>query len=251
MGAFKIKTFGTIVAIVALVVGSQTSANSDLVANKFNRRTFLSDFKIQKENQVKVAFLDADSTLRVSLSGSVSANAATDVSILPNVATRLAELVEQGYLLMVVSNQGGVAAGAVTLEVADGALKYMIEQIKLRNPKAAIHYYDFAETKNEFRKPETGMARELERRLKKSYGATVDYSKSIMIGDSVYKKDLDLRPDGTPGTHFSNADRGFAENLGIEIIEAAVFFGWRSNGIDVFESVEQVRQYCSRQTCLK
>lgn len=254
----KLKSLSLVAAVSFGLLGfaTQSSAfNERAEANKSEsykaeRRTFLSDFKIQNK-KVKVAFLDADSTLRVSRSGSVSANTPTDVAILPNVATALATLNEQGYLLMIVSNQGGIAAGMITEEIADRALKFTVDQIKQKVPAATIHYYDFAEAKNEFRKPETGMAQELERRLQKEFGASVDYSQSIMIGDSAYKKDVDTHPDGSPGTHFSNADRLFAKNLGIKFIEPTDFFGWRAHGINVFENLQQVDAYCAVQECLK
>jgi hypothetical protein len=55
------------------------------VAQEFKRQTFLYDEFDKKDNKVKVAFFDADSTLRVSISGKVSENSSTDVMILPDV----------------------------------------------------------------------------------------------------------------------------------------------------------------------
>lgn len=210
------------------------------------RRTFLDKNFAVSKGKVKVAFFDADSTLRVSLSGSPSANFPTDVAILPFVSDKVAELGQRGYFVAVVSNQGGVASGHVTLETADSALHCAVQLIRAENPKAIIHYFDFAEAKDDFRKPNTGMAKLLNRKLKtlktRKYprGLSIDFKNSFMVGDSAYKKGVDIGPDG-PGTHFSNSDRLFAENLKIPFFEPKHFFNWV--GIDVFSRIEQVNAF--------
>jgi bifunctional polynucleotide phosphatase/kinase len=210
-------------------------------AAQLSRRQFLAENFSANKGQVKVAFFDADSTLRVSLSGNVSANAPTDVLILPFVAPKIAELNREGYLVMVVSNQGGVAEGHVTMEIADGALRYMADLIRDENQEASIHYFDFAEANDNYRKPKTGMAELLETKLAER-DLRVDWQNSFMVGDSAYKKP-DRRPDGKVGNHFSRSDRLFAENLKIPFYEPTDFFGWRCHGIDVFTDAEQVRKY--------
>lgn len=223
------------------------------LAQNLKRQTFLSDNFSKKESKVRVAFFDADSTLRVSISGSVSANAVDDVMLLPDVEVKIAELVKQGYLVAIVSNQGGIKAGLVTHEVADGALYHTIELIKAKNPEAQIQYFDYAEGDDEARKPGTGMGQRLEKKLK-SIGLQIDWENSFMVGDSAYKK-TDQRPDGKPGTHFSNSDRLFAENLKIPFFEPTDFFGWRIYGIDVFEKAADVENFVKKNgqgsQCLK
>src|SRR6188508_2373519 len=59
--------------------------------------------------KVRVAFFDADSTLRVAKNYTVSANGPKDVNILPFVGPKIAELNAQGYLVAIVSNQGGIS----------------------------------------------------------------------------------------------------------------------------------------------
>ena len=61
-----------------------------------------------KSKTVKVAFFDADSTLRVSRSGLPTSANAADVEVLPMVAKTTARLSKAGYLITVISNQGGV-----------------------------------------------------------------------------------------------------------------------------------------------
>jgi D-glycero-D-manno-heptose 1,7-bisphosphate phosphatase len=210
-------------------------------AEDLQRRSLSPDFSYPTDTRlVKVAFFDADSTLRVAPSGSVSANAADDVYLLPCVGERLREVADAGYLIAIVSNQGGVPR-FISLETADKALAYTAELA--REAGGEVHYFDFAEHDDEDRKPGIGMAQRLVSQLKRGY--QIDMAKSFMVGDSAYKKNLDTRPDGTPGKHFSNSDRLFAENFFADFAndevpyrfeEAAVFFGYRRNGVDVFQS---------------
>ena len=195
------------------------------------------------DSPVKVAFFDADSTLRVSLKGGVSASGPADVLLLPWVGRALARLVEKGYLVAIVSNQGGVPR-MVSLEDADRALAYTIELI--RRDGGDVHYFDFAENRGA-RKPATAMALRLEHELTRRYGprATIDKANSLMVGDSAWAKGKS-RPDGSPGTHFSDADRLFAENLGVRFEEPTDFFGWRRHGIDVFTTKAQVERFLAR-----
>lgn len=214
-------------------------------------------FSAPANGAVKVAFFDADSTLRISKSGSVSANSTTDVRLLPNVGRALASLQKSGYLIYIVSNQNGVGSGVISCEIAEGALRYTIDEIF--KVGGVVHGYDFAENADEYRKPGIGMAETLEAKLKQQYGSQffIDKKQSFMVGDSAFKKENisatkpaegDLRWDAekfqiTPGTHFSNGDRLFAQAVGVHFIEATDFFGWRKYKVDVIESVPQLETF--------
>ena len=178
----------------------------------------------------RVAFFDADSTLRVSRSGSVTANGVDDVLLLPFASGAIARLNEQGYLVAIVSNQLGVSRRIITAEVAEGALLYTADRLRLL--QARVDYIDFAERANADRKPGTGMALRLEEALRQTCGCEVDLDGSFMVGDSGYEEGEDgPHPDGRPADDFSNSDRLFAENLGIEFSEPTDFFGWREYGV--------------------
>lgn len=189
-----------------------------------------------KDKKIKVAFFDADSTLRISKSGRLSANNPLDVIILPGVANKIAELTKDGYLIAIVSNQGGIISKNVTFnqdnsyegkfQIADQALKYTIRLIQKENPLAKIHYYDFAERgKGDFyTKPSVGMAKHLERVLAKK-GFEIDWNNSFMVGDSDYTEDQ-ISPRGRRGDASSPSDREFAENLNIRHIHPQDLLGW-------------------------
>jgi DNA 3'-phosphatase len=204
-------------------------------------RQVIHNFKAAK-SKVKIAFFDADSTLRVAPSGKPSANGPKDVAILPMISERLIELEKQGYLLAVASNQAGVQFGHVSLADADAALRYALEQLSRLGVK--FHYYDFAEREDENRKPQTGMARRLAGLVKEKLGREVDWKNTIMVGDSAWKKGVDLEPDGvTMGEDVSNADRLFGENMakefgGVTFHHPRNFFAWMRLGVKNFHTYD-------------
>lgn len=177
-----------------------------------------------------VAFFDADSTLRVSKSGQVTADDPADVNILPFAARRVAELGAQGYLIAIVSNQGGVGSGHQSYEDAEGALAFTVSQLGALG--ARVHYFDFAENYDDFRKPKPGMGTRLDGLLTTRCGAGVDHARSLMIGDSAYKRNSDgPSPDGRPADDFSNGDRLFADSFGVWFAEPKDAFHWRDYGV--------------------
>jgi len=223
-----------------------TTATATADAPALARQQLAPSYQRQGSGPIKVAFFDADSTLRVSLSGSVSANGPRDVALLPNVGATLKRLVDEGYLIAIVSNQSGVEFGHVSLEDADRALQYTAELV--RQAGGDVHWVDFAEAKGDRRKPDIGMARDLETFLVEKFGkdATIDKDASIMVGDSAYKKG-EPRPDGGVGKDFSNSDRLFAEKLGVAFREPVDFFGWRALGVDGFENIAALDAFRARR----
>jgi len=93
---------------------------------------------------------------------------------------------EKGYLLIVVTNQAGVAKGYFTEKDVESLHKWMIEQFASRgieitafyfcpfHPEAKIPEY---RKKSEFRKPDPGMI------IQAASDFDIDLSLSIMIGD--------------------------------------------------------------------
>ncbi|HOQ04782.1 MAG TPA: HAD-IIIA family hydrolase [Anaerohalosphaeraceae bacterium] len=134
--------------------------------------------------QNKAVFLDRDKTL-IEDPGYI--NHPSQVRLLPGVAQALIQLKKMGYLLVVVSNQSGVARGLVTEE----ALQQIHHQLKklLADEGAyldAIYYCPFHpegvipkyRCESDLRKPNPGML------LKAAQDLSIDLSRSWMIGDS-------------------------------------------------------------------
>ncbi len=187
-------------------------------------------------SKVKVAFFDADSTLRRNKKGGPFVRNPGDVKILKGVAEKLRELNDQGYLVAIVSNQLGVTTGQLSFKQADQNLLQTV--MLLREEGAIVHYFDFAESKNFNRKPEGGMADNLERVLAMDFPepnpVKIDWKNSFMVGDAAYMKG-ELRPDKTKGNDHTNADRLFAEGIEVKFEEPRYFFGWKKKKTPLFE----------------
>jgi D-glycero-D-manno-heptose 1,7-bisphosphate phosphatase len=212
------------------VVDDGAGTSSAHVTQNLEARRQLSYSCPEGSEPIKVAFFDADSTLRVSKKDAVTATSKDDVDVLPFAAKAIRGLNDQGFLVAIVSNQGGVSAGKTRYDVAEGAL--LLTAAKLGDLGARVNYIDFAEAEDENRKPEPGMARRLDETVKKACGRGIDFAASTMTGDSAYKKGSDgPSPDGRPADDYSNSDRLFAENIGVRFAEPTDAFGWREFGV--------------------
>ncbi len=211
----------------------------------------LDRYKCPDTEKVKVAFFDADSTLRVAKNYTVSANGPTDVNILPFVGPKLGELNAQGYLVAIVSNQGGITSTppAIKEEVAAAALMHTAGQIGLLGGR--VDWVTYAPGKDELRKPDIGMAKQLFDAVKLKCKKDVDLSASLMVGDSGYLRGKDgPHPDGRPADDFSNADRGFAEKLFKDLPDAPAhfheptdYFGWKTFRVYNIENAGELEDF--------
>ena len=136
----------------------------------------------------------------------------------------------------------------------DQMLKTLSEidtQIEALADEIEIHYYDFAEKDNEYRKRGTGMALKLERAVKRYSGLPIDWKRSFMVGDSAWKRGKDKQPDGDSGEDFSNSDRLFAENVrrekkqinGFFFHHPRDYFGWSLYGVNNFHKAHEVEKF--------
>jgi len=245
--ARRIAVVMTVTAMVATAVAAQPCSVRPL-----ERQTVARGWQPPRTGKIRVAMFDADSTLRVTRSGSPAANHARDVVLLPLVAQKLRQLADEGYLIAVLSNQGGIEKGFVSLATADGALRYTCQLVNRAG--GPVHYYDFAEAYDEFRKPKAGMAFRLQRAVAKATGRAIDWPGSFMVGDSAWKTGVDVEPDGHPGEDVSNSDRGFAETVravlaggrGMLFHHPRYFFGWDSYGVRNFHGLEQVEGFLTK-----
>lgn len=209
-------------------------------------RRILNPSYTPKSSRVPVLFLDADSTVRVSQGGHVYPLSPTDYYILPGVAEKIRSYNQLGYLVAIVSNQGGISAGNIAIDVVDGALRNMVSDLYEKH-QARVDYYDFAENKatnDPDRKPAIGMAERLQQKLKAKFGShnRIDLERSLMVGDAAFMSH-ENRPDGRAGADFSNFDRGFARNLGVKYLEPHQFFGWERFGFERLHKMKDAQYY--------
>lgn len=179
------------------------------------RRQFLTrNFKLESP-LIKVAFFDADDTIRKTKSGKPAPDGPEDVTLLPGIAKKIKKLNEAGYLVVLVSNQAGVQYGK-SIENIDLAFLETIRLLRLEG--AEVNYYDFAERNDVYRKPKTGMYDTLRAILKAELGSKVeiDKRKSFMVGDAAGQV------EGPKKKRF-DSDIKFAQNLGIAFFEAKKF----------------------------
>lgn len=146
----------------------------------------------------KAIFLDLDGTIRYSKNpSSVFINHPDDVAIFDDVIPRLEQF--KGHMLIGVTNQGGVACGAMTLESLNENLA-RTQSLLGHMGLDAIYKATTMEKNHVMRKPNPGMiyvaAAELD----------IDLTKSFMVGD---------RPE----------DEGAAKAAGLEFMWAWQFFG--------------------------
>jgi DNA 3'-phosphatase len=211
-------------------------------------------FRLPPDGRVRIAFFDADWTLRTSRSGATTAVTPDDEILLPFVAEHLKPLTERGYLIAVISNQGWVPS-RISPESAEGALAHLAEMLEAQGVK--VDYFDFAEDGSHKEKPTDGMAKGLVDALTSRFGSgyTVDWDHSFMIGDAAYEgpkrhKGPILFPEpGTRAPNFSSSDKKFAEGLGISFTEATDYFGWRRYGVDFFANSDEVDAFRRRFGC--
>lgn len=220
---------------IAFYLFLATAQGQEAEGTELGRRTLNASYKTQPNAPVKVLFLDGDSNVRIAPSGAPYAMNPNDYHVLPGVVEKMKEYKQKGYLIAIVTNQGGISTGRVTIQSVDSALNNMAKEIN-SGSSVLVDYYDFAETKSDNdpdRKPNIGMAKRLENQLKKRFGpeARIDLKNSMMVGDAAYME-TDIRPDGRKGFDFSNFDRGFANNLGVKHIEPNHFFGWQKFGVE-------------------
>jgi D-glycero-D-manno-heptose 1,7-bisphosphate phosphatase len=73
-----------------------------------------------------IVLLDKDGTLVAPMSGNTFVQSPTDQQLLPGVAERIIDLNARGILLVIASNQGGVAGGHKTLKQAAEEMKFCL-----------------------------------------------------------------------------------------------------------------------------
>lgn len=183
-------------------------------------------------NMIKVAGFDFDSTLVNTKSGRAFATGPSDWVVWDkSVAAKLKSAQNNGYLLVIFTNQNGIAKGKLTVR----ALKERLEGF-MRHVGTDLKFLIFAApNEDHFRKPSTGMWNHLREQVLK--GLSIDMGSSIYVGDAAGRpKDW---AKGKKKDH-SCGDRKFALNVGIQFATPEAYFlghkeytKWTLQGFDI------------------
>jgi HAD superfamily hydrolase (TIGR01662 family) len=130
----------------------------------------------------KALFLDLDGTIIVTRSGARFPKDKMDYKFNQNILYAIEQYVNQGFHVMIVSNQGGIEKGIVKLNDFREKIRRIVNVIIVETgiPMAHIGYrYAIGNSEDDyFRKPNPGMAYDL------AMSYILDLSESIMVGDA-------------------------------------------------------------------
>lgn len=131
----------------------------------------------------KVVFLDRDGTINVDYGYVYKID---DFHFIDGAIEALRELNQLGYLLIVISNQSGIARGYYTLEDANLIFDYMVNTLKEEGVKIQKYYYCPHSDQDHCtcRKPKLDLFKEAIQEF------DIDLTKSYAIGDKV--RDLSI-----------------------------------------------------------
>lgn len=146
----------------------------------------------------RVILFDYDGTLRKTKSGGIYPTDPNDIEILPGRTQKLNELKKQGYIILGVSNQSGVAKGILTYEMADRCFKRTNELLDFDIDYRFCSHSVLPITCY-CRKPGVGFGVEFIEKYK------LDPSQCIMVGDM-------------------KTDETFAKRCGFKYVHADQFF---------------------------
>ncbi len=124
----------------------------------------------------KAVFLDRDGTLIID---KIYLNDPDNIEYLPGVFESIKSLSDAGYMLIVVTNQSGVAKGIVSLENLDEIHRRISVRFETnRSPIAGFYYAPFpSDQPHPMRKPNPGML------LQAASEHGIDLKSSWMVGD--------------------------------------------------------------------
>ncbi len=161
------------------------------------------------ENPGKVVFLDRDGTINEEVHYLYKPE---DLRLLPGVPEAIRMLKEEGFALIVITNQAGVARGYYTCRDVETLHGYLNEQLKKEGgfidafyycPHHPVHGIGEYKVVCHCRKPDTGMFEMAEREFK------VDKAHSYMIGD----KELDIQAGHNYGVESILVGTGYGAEL--------------------------------------
>lgn len=134
-------------------------------------------------------YLDWDGTIRRSKSGKTFIQDADDIELIPGVEEAIQNYRKKGFLIVGITNQGGVAFGFKTFPQIDAEIRATIGLFK-ENPfhsvEACLHMeggtVEPYRHRSLLRKPNYGMLVKVEEKMF-AQGIIIDYSNSLFVGD--------------------------------------------------------------------
>ncbi|KAL6053486.1 DNA kinase/phosphatase Pnk1 [Balamuthia mandrillaris] len=164
----------------------------------------------------KIASFDMDDTLITPKSGRKFATGRADWKwLFPEVPTKLKELYEEGFKLVIFSNQAGIETGKTRAQDVQGKIKDIVKELGI--PIQAF----LASCDDEWRKPRPSMWEHMVQHC--NGGVQVDMSKSFYCGDAAGRP---AAWDGNKKTKkdFSCSDRKFAANVDLNFLTPEMCF---------------------------
>lgn len=127
----------------------------------------------------RAVFLDRDGVLVESIHGDYI-RASEQINILPNIRESLEKLIEKGFELIIVTNQGAVSKGLINLKQANALQAEVVDLIRPTQHVVIHSYLCPHQQKDECtcRKPQPGMLFQ----ASKDHG--LDLAKSYLVGDA-------------------------------------------------------------------
>ncbi|KAK6334260.1 hypothetical protein TWF730_003474 [Orbilia blumenaviensis] len=186
--------------------GSKTTASSIVTTE-----TSTGPSEPMKDGKVKFAGFDLDSNLISTKSGNKFGKDGEDWKWWhPTVPSKLRQMFDDGYRLVIFTNQNGLKASG---SKADEKLKEWKKKINYIVTALSLPIHVYAATETDiYRKPRTGMFEHYLSELGED-AAFIDMDSSVFVGDAAGRKG-----------DFSAGDRKFAENLGIKFLTPEELF---------------------------
>lgn len=127
----------------------------------------------------KAVFLDRDGLINYNPAPHCYISCQNDFVFMPGVADAIQKLNKAGYLVIVVTNQRGVARGIMTMDDVEDVHRYMIEELAKHGAHIdGIYVCPHNDGECNCRKPKIGLFLQAEKDF------ALDKSHSWMIGDS-------------------------------------------------------------------
>jgi histidinol-phosphate phosphatase family protein len=137
--------------------------------------------------EMRVVFLDRDGVINKEPGNGDYVKGWSEFKFLPGAIEAIKMLNARGYLIVVISNQAGVAKGIYSQEALGKITQNMLSEIEKAGGKIYSVYYCIHRDEDacDCRKPKTGLIQKAFAELKESGLAPEDIHKTYFIGDTI------------------------------------------------------------------